>query len=378
MERKKDWWAKDNRFYKYRFNVDRVVFKVIRNPQIAYVHFKKGEIDYYPITRPKWWHSKARGELYDNGMLEKRWFYVTVPEGVGGFFMNFKNPLLKDANIRQGIAHSINMEGMIRDVLKGDYERKQRFTEGFEQYDNSSIKARKYDLAKAAEYFKKAGWLERDQDGILIKDGKRLSFKVNFGFEPHMPRLTYMREEAKKAGLELVLELLDPVTNYRKTSTKEHEIGWLHYGGGGLKPRYHQYFHSSYAGKPDNNNLCEVNDPTLDKMIMAYRAEFDAKKSTEQAHAIQKYIYDLCPIIYNYNVPYHRTAYWRYWKFPEIAAGKFSETLFEPFLGTGLNESGGGLFWLDQEARKKVQQEKLLGSDGKPVIIIDEEFKPGQ
>ena len=378
MERKKDWWASKNRYYENRFNVDRVVFKVIRNPQIAYVHFKKGEIDFYPIVRPKWWHNKARGKLYDNGMIHKRWFYVTIPEGVGGFFMNFNHRLLKDSNIRKGIAHSINMEGMIADVLKGDYERKQRITEGFEKYDNTNIKARKFDLEKADEYFKKAGFVERGKDGIRIKDGQRLSFKVNFGFEGHLPRLAYIREEAKKTGLELVLELLDPVTNYRKTSTKEHEIGWTHYGGGGLKPRYHQFFHSSYAGKPDNNNLCEVNDPELDKMIMSYREEFDPVKSVELAHEIQEYIYELCPIVYNYNIPYHRFAYWQYWKFPEIAAGKFSEILFEPFLGYGLSESGGGLFWLDEEEKAKTLTEKILGSDGEPVTIIDEIFKPGQ
>ena len=60
---------------------------------------------------------------------------------------------------------------------------------------------------------------------------------------------------------------------------------------------------------------------------MAYREEFDPEKSVELAHKIQDYIYELCPIVYNYNVPYHRMAYWRYWKFPEIAAGKFSEFL---------------------------------------------------
>ena len=64
---------------------------------------KKGEVDFYSITRPKWWHSKARGKLYDNGMIHKRWFYVTIPEGVGGF-MNFNNEALKDPNIRKGIA----------------------------------------------------------------------------------------------------------------------------------------------------------------------------------------------------------------------------------------------------------------------------------
>ena len=370
MERKKDWWAGDDDYYKYRFNVDRVVFKVIRSEQLAYIYFKKGEIDYFPMTMPKWWHVKAKGKLFDNGLVHKRWFYITVPEGVGGLFMNVNHPILSDINVRQGIAHAINMEGMIRDVLKGDYMRMQRFTEGYEDYDFPDIQARKFDLIKADEYFKKAGWVERNKDGIRVKDGKTLSLTVTFGFEPHMPRLTYLREEARKAGLELKIELLDSVANYRKISTKEHEICWVKFGGGGLKPRYHQFFHSSYAGKPDNNNLCNVSDPELDKLIMAYREEFDLEKAKELCEKIQRKIYEICPIIYSYSVPYHRTGYWSYWKFPKIAASKFSETLFDPFLG-------GGFFWLDQEEKAKVMKEKVLGRTGEPVEIIDEMFKPG-
>ena len=370
MERKKDWWAGKDPYYKYRFNVDRVVFKVIRSENLAYIYFKKGEIDYFPLTMPKWWHVKAKGKLFDNGFLHKRWFYITVPEGVGGLFMNVDHPILSDNNVRQGIAHSINMEGMIRDVLKGDYLRMQRFTEGFEEYDVPDIQARKYDLLKADEYFKKAGWVERNKDGIRVKDGKTLSFTVTFGFEGHMPRLTYLREEARKAGLELKIELLDSVANYRKISTKEHEMCWIKFGGGGLKPRYHQFFHSSYASKPDNNNLCNVSDPELDKLIMAYREEFDLEKAKKLCEQIQRKIYEICPIVYSYSVPYHRTTYWSYWKFPEIAASKFSETLFDPFLG-------GGFFWLDQEEKARVMKEKILGRKGEPLTIIDEMFMPG-
>lgn len=369
MERKKDWWAANDKYYKYRFNVDRVVFKVIRSEQIAYIHFKKQELDSFSLTRPKWWHVKAKGDLYDNGLIHKRWFFVTVPEGVGGLFMNVSHPILKDLNVRKGIAHAINMEGMIKDVLKGDYLRMQRFTIGYEDYDVPEIRAREYDLKKADEYFKKAGWINRNEKGIRIKDGKTLSLKVTFGFEEHLPRLTYLREEARKAGLELEIELLDPVANYRKISTKEHEICWVKFGGGGLKPRYHQFFHSSYADKPDNNNLCNISDPELDELIMAYRSEFDLKKAREICEKIQWKVYELCPIIYNYTVPYHRTAYWSYWKFPEIAASKFSETLFDPFFG-------GGFFWLDQEEKAKVTKAKIMGTRGKPEVIVDTMFKP--
>ena len=41
FERKKDWWAKDLKYFKNRFNVDKVIFKVIKDQNMVWEYFKK-------------------------------------------------------------------------------------------------------------------------------------------------------------------------------------------------------------------------------------------------------------------------------------------------------------------------------------------------
>ena len=51
--RKANWWGDGLRYFKHRFNVDTVLFKVIRDPNLQWEYFKKGKLDIYPATIPQ-------------------------------------------------------------------------------------------------------------------------------------------------------------------------------------------------------------------------------------------------------------------------------------------------------------------------------------
>ena len=75
--------------------------------------------------------------------------------------MNNDKELFKDINIRLGFQYSMNVDKVINQVLRGDYERLQAITRGYGKYTNKTLRARKFDLAKAKEYFAKAGWTKK-------------------------------------------------------------------------------------------------------------------------------------------------------------------------------------------------------------------------
>ena len=68
FSRKKDWWARDYRYMKHRYNADKIHVKVIRELQIAFEHFLRGELDSYWMVWPDFWHDKAVGAPYDKGV----------------------------------------------------------------------------------------------------------------------------------------------------------------------------------------------------------------------------------------------------------------------------------------------------------------------
>ncbi|MFH1726485.1 MAG: extracellular solute-binding protein [Elusimicrobiota bacterium] len=369
--RKKDWWAKDLKYFKNRFNPDRVRITVIRDMNIAWEHFKKGKIDGFALVLPEFWHKKATGKLFDDGYIHKLWFYHDRPQPVYGMWLNMDVDLFKDENVRLAFQHSMNIDKVIETVLRGDYERLHTNTTGHGKYTNKKIRARAFDLDLADKYLKKAGWVERGPDGIRIKDGKRLSARVTYGSKHHADRLVVLKEEAKKAGIELTLQLLDSAASFKTMLEKRHEIAWSGWGAMD-RPQYWGQYHSKNAHKPQTNNFSNTDDPEMDRLIDAYRAAYMEDEKAQIAHKIQQRIYDGAYFIPRVMVPYIRVAYWRYVKFPEVPATKHSEDPFSyPFDG-----DWGGLFWIDKGEKERTKKARSAGEKFPTVTIIDKRYRP--
>ena len=367
FKRQKDWWAKDKKFFQYRFNVDKVRVKVIRDQNIAWTHFLKGDLDSFSLVLPNYWHEKARGEQFDNGYIHKIKFYNDLPQPSAGMWINTAKKPLDDINIRLGLAHGINIDKVINTVLRGDYERLESHHVGFNDYSNTTIKPRPFDLKKSDHYLNLAGWSEYGDDGIRVKEGNRLAFEVNYGAQHHTDRLVVIKEEAKKAGIELNLKLLDSSASFKQVLEKKHQIAWMAWSGGGLSPRFWEFYHSTNANKPQTNNITNTSSPELDMLIEAYRKELSKEKRIQQAHQLEQMIHDSGVMIPTTKVPYTREGYWAWLKLPSFKGNKRSSSLVSVF--------GDGLFWIDSEFKKEVQTAKKMGKPLPVGNIIDKTWK---
>jgi microcin C transport system substrate-binding protein len=372
FSRKKDWWAKDLRYYKYRYNVDEIKFHVIRDMNVIFEHFKKGKIDTINATRPDIWHVKAQGKLFDKGYIHKIKFYNDIKQPTTGLYLNLDKEIFKDINLRYALAHAINFEKLNTQVLRGDYERLHNIDTGFGEWTNKDIRAREFNIDKVEEYMKKSGW-KRGTDGIWEKNQTRYSVTVTYGIEDYTPRLVVLKEEAKKAGIELNLELLDPSAAYKKDMEKKFEVTFTGFQSQNLRPDPWQSFHSANAHKPQTNNITNTDDPDLDKMIDAFRNSQDANEQIRLIHEIQQKIHDICSWIPLYQVPYIRGLYWRWMKLPQIPGTRTSESLFE-FFETWQSKYGG-YFWIDEELKKETLEAMKSDIAFEPVTIIDETYK---
>jgi microcin C transport system substrate-binding protein len=375
FERKKDWWAGERRYYQNRFNPDRIRVKVIRDINISYQHFMKGDLDSFGLVLPQFWHEKAKGENYDKGYINRYWFYNETVQPSSGLFLNEDAPTVADRNVRYALAHALNFDRVINTVLRGDYARMHTFNEGFGEYDNTTIRQRPFDLNKSREYLVASGWVKRGPDGILVKDGQRLSIRITYGAPHHTERLVILREEAKKAGIELELQLLDGATSFKQMLEKKHQVAWMAWGSQGLSPRYWQFWHSDNAHKPQTNNLMNHDDPAMDAMIDEYRAATDKARRVELAHALEQMIFESGSMIASFKVPYTRSAAWRWMKLPDELGTRTSGSLFNPFeLSAGIYSSGG-LFWIDLDEKKRVRDARDDGEAFPMLLVLNEQYK---
>jgi microcin C transport system substrate-binding protein len=368
FKRKKDWWAKNNRYFKHRFNADIVEFDVIRDHNLQWEYFKKGKLETFGLTLPKYWHERSNHSLFTRGYINKIWFFNDQERSAMGMWLNQDKAVFKDKQVRYAFAHAMNVERVINKVLRKDYFRLSQATFGYGRYTDYSIKPRTYDIARVERLMTDAGWV-RGSDGIWTKNNLRFSVKVTYSYEEHMPRLVVLKEEAAKAGVELILERLDPSASYKKVMEKKHDVGWVAWSTG-MRPSYWQHWHSDNAHKPQTNNITNTDNPDMDALIDAYRASLDEEERIVLAKKIQRLIHDEGAFVPTFMVPYVRLGYWRWLQLPEFHGTRRSDDLFDPF-----STMTGGLFWIDSEMKKQTLDAMKKGQSFEPVVIINKQFK---
>ena len=364
FKRKENWWAKDLKYNLGRFNVDKVLIKVIREQTTLFEFFKRQKLDDFSLVFPNYWHGIGKNmESYEKGYVKKLWFYTDTRESATGFWLNMDKEIFKDRNVRYAFAHGMNIDKMLRTLLRGDYRRLHNHMTGYGKYSDTSIVARKFSVTKVDSLMKKSGW-QRGKDGIWEKGKKKYSVKVNYSFDGHTPRLVLLKEEAKKVGIELILQLKTG-TSFKQILERKHDVAWMGWSTG-FRPRYRQHYHSENAHKTQTNNITNTDDPDMDRYIEAYRSSIDPNERIKLSHKIQNKIHEIGAFIPTYYVGYERLVYWRWWKFPKVPATK-NGGVIDPF--------GSGTFWLDPKIKEKTLQAMKSGKTFEPELLIDKTFK---
>ncbi len=372
FSRKADWWAKDLRYFKNRFNVDRVRYVVVKDFNMAWEYFKKGSLDVFPLTMPDFWHNKTKVPVFEKGYIHKIWFFNDTQQSASGFWLNQDKEPFGDVRVRYAFAHALNLDKVIKTVLHGDYFRLEQGFVGYGDYTNESIKARRFDIGKVEKYMLEAGW-KRGPDGIWQKNGRRFSVTVTYSNGGNTPWLVVLKEEAKKAGLELNLEKLDPSAAYKKILEKKHQAALVVWSTS-LRPQYWEHFHSVNAHKPQTNNITNTDDPAMDRLIDAYRNSTDEQQRKKLSRQIQARIHEIGCFVPTFMVPYVRQACWRWWRLPGPPEGtRHTDNLFEPF-----DSATGGLFWFDAGAHDETIKAMEAGTAFEPVTIVDKFYCQGK
>jgi microcin C transport system substrate-binding protein len=232
-------------------------------------------------------------------------------------------------------------------------------SDGYGKFTHPTLQPREFDIDKAEKAFARAGFKTRGSDGILQnKDGRRLSFTFSTGYEHYKNILTILKEEARKAGLELRLEILDSTAGFKKVQEKKHDLHFLAFAVSlELYPRFWETYHSSNAYdkpflsdgsinpsrkiKTQTNNLEVLALPELDKMIDQYRLSSDEKEMITLAHRMTELHHEHASFVPGFVQPGYRIGHWRWLQYPEGFNYKYtrgSKELFVHWIDTGIKE----------------------------------------
>ncbi len=371
----KNWWGHEYAYNKNRFNIETFEYKVITGGNdIIKNYFYKGELDKFYMIIPQVWADEAKAPEIQKGYIDREYAFYVPLQGVQGIFLNTKYKFLSDVNVRRGFYYAINIQKMIDTVLRGEYARNHNIGVGHTfagiDFNDKTIRKPNFDPAKAGELFAKGGFDKIGSDGIRVNaKGERLSVELIYASPNHTERLSVLKEEAKKAGLELNLNLMQ-----KGSFTALREKNFQAYWGGmstSVYPDYWEYFHSTNADKTQTNNFWGYANPEMDKLLDAFRAEGDLKKKAELTKKIERLVDQEALVIPHYYVPYYRGGTWKWVRFPKWLNNKFNDDFFEamaPYNGYG---AYFGYQWIDQDIRKEVLEAQKAGKAYEPRIWMD-------
>lgn len=368
LTRVPNWWASDKRFFRHRYNFDRVHFEVIRDPNKAFEAFKRGDLDSFGLTLPQFWYEKLPDSdpLVKNGYIDKVTFYNEVPRPTFGLYINEAMPLLNNRDIRIGINYATDFDLVDKQYFRGDYVRMQTSADGFALVPFPGIHPRPFSVEKALEHFAKAGFTKRGPDGILVNDkGQRLSFTITSGYASLKDVLTILKQQAAKAGLDFKIEVLDATTSWKKIQEKQHQIAFTAFNVAVEPyPRYWENFHSVNANKPQTNNLTNTAIPAMDKLIDAYDTATSMEQIRTLATQLEKMIRADAAFVPGFEIPFYRVGYWRWIRWPKDFNVRFSQY-----------PGQFGLEWIDPQAKKDTLAARSDGKTFPPVVKTYDQWK---
>ncbi|MEP4078932.1 ABC transporter substrate-binding protein [Haloferula sp.] len=374
MTRDPDWWAKDRKYYKNRFNPDRIEFRLVRDPEKVFQMFLQGDIDYHLLSDPKKWYEKTEIEDVFNGYIERSTFYNIYPRTSWGLYFNLLRPPLDNLDVRIGLQHATNWEKVIELDLRGDADRLSLFNDGFDGISDASLETRPFSVKKARAAFARAGYDTADEDGILKNsEGERLSFDLSYAKIPRVEAfILRLKEEAKRAGVEFRLNGMDGSASFQRVLKKEHVIAFMGWGvGEPMIPDFYQQFHSKEAFEADGktprimtNNISGFADPEIDPILERNRNATSMEEVIETSRTLERIFHERAVWVPAFKTTSYRLGSWRWVRWPDDFNVKMADL-----------PDMGHVVWVDEEVKEETEKAMREGRKFDEVNRVYEQYR---
>ena len=348
FQRRDDFWAKDTRMYQGLYNFDQIKFEVVRDENLMFEKFKKGEFDFHLVTVARKWVTEMDFDKIQKGWIQKRKVYQSAPNGVYGLAMNMRRPPLDDVRVRKALAYLYNRPVFMEKLFYNEYLDMNSYFPG-SPYENPNNEKIGYDPEKAAELLAEAGWTTRNAQGILVRDNIPFTLTLLYFSKPSERHLTIFQEDLKKAGIELSLKLLDASAMFKLVDERNFDLVNMAWNAL-IFPNPESEYHSKYADMNQTNNINGIKHPRIDEILDAYPLMFDLKDRIEALQELDGLVYNEHPYILNWYGPYDRILYWNRFGMPEGYCNKFGN--YEDIIS---------LWWHDPEKDQALQE--AIGTD---------------
>ncbi|HXB13619.1 MAG TPA: ABC transporter substrate-binding protein [Bacteroidia bacterium] len=304
LEKKKEWWGNSlsgtNCFFDA--NASKLIYQTINDMTSALVSLKAGNVDIMKSIKPQDFIDLSKSDKFTSNFkaytpLELSYAYLGV---------NMTSPKLTDVKTRQGLAHLVDVQRIIKDAYYGYAQQVAGAISPMDSmnYDNT-IKPYTYNIDTAKILFAEAGWKDTDGDGILDKviDGKKTDFTIDFlinaGNDTRKKVALIFQEAARKVGI--TVNVVQQDWNVYLDNVKKHVFD-IYYGAWVFQPGpqdFKQVFYTS-SSLNGGSNWVSFGNAKSDALIDSIRTELNDVKRAGMQKRLQQIMHEQCGYIFLY------------------------------------------------------------------------------
>jgi microcin C transport system substrate-binding protein len=349
LTRRKNWWGAKNPAFSGLYNLDTIVYEVVKDPSLAYEKAKKGDLDLYIVPKAQWWAEEIpKLDPVKRGLLRMLKIYNDAPIGTSGLALNMRKAPLDDLRIRKALQFLYNRPLMIRKLYFNEYEPLTFYEGGI--WANPDNKEFPYDPVAAVELLEQAGWTEFDRELYRVKDGRVLKFEIIYRTPLSERSLTIFQEDCKKAGIKIELKLLTAATLWKTLTQKEYEICDMIWGAL-VFPNPETSFGGKLADQVSNNNVTSFKDPRVDALCREYDLAPDVASRVAIIRKIDGLVYEQVPYVLGWYLPSIRILLWNRYGMPPWGCERTLDNS-DPFWE---------VFWVDPAKEKALEEARRSG-----------------
>jgi peptide/nickel transport system substrate-binding protein len=269
--------------------VKTIVFKVVADPNTQLAQLLAGDVDMVTVTNPTLLAGVERNpNLEVLRQSQNIWYWVAL---------NQSDPRFTDVRVRQALLTAIDRQAIIDSVLKGYGTVATGPIAPLQKaFYDGSVPSYPYDPARAKQLMADAGWTP-GPDGILQKDGKKLTITVPTGQFGYLVNATLLVQQYWKAiGVDAKLNVMEWNAYIQDVVVKRNYQATLAWWSTPPTPDITPYFSTAAAEK--GNNIPNYKNAELDALMAKARAATNVDDEVTVVKAIEANVAQNLPYLF--------------------------------------------------------------------------------
>jgi peptide/nickel transport system substrate-binding protein len=289
-----------------KVHVDKLVFPVLGNNQTAALKLSSGQWDWATLFLPNIQKTYVSKDPANN----KYWFPAG---GIISLALNLKKAPFDDVKFRQALAYAIDKDQIAKRAEDGYVNVASQsglILPGQKQWLDPSLPNQgiySYDVQKAKQILKDAGYKTNSQGQLLDKSGKPITFSIEVpnGWSDWIQSAQVIQTNLKQLGITVNVSTPQYAAYSSSMATGQFDAALMAFGGTASPfTSFNTLLNSKFAapvGKSTTANQERWSDTKVDGLLSDWQQATDQGTQQKDAYQIERVMYNQLPVIALFN-----------------------------------------------------------------------------